>query len=113
LAAGIISKTIAALQTTDVLVWLGPAIGPACFEVGDEVRAAFVAKDPANRAEFTAQGGDKWLADIYGLARRELAALGVSHVYGGGLCTVTDASRFYSFRREPVTGRMASLIWRI
>ncbi|ASF44677.1 peptidoglycan editing factor PgeF [Methylovulum psychrotolerans] len=113
LAAGIISKTIAALQTTDVLVWLGPAIGPACFEVGDEVRAAFVAKDPANGAEFTAQGGDKWLADIYGLARRELAALGVSHVYGGGLCTVTDASRFYSFRREPVTGRMASLIWRI
>ncbi|MDD5272954.1 MAG: peptidoglycan editing factor PgeF [Methylovulum sp.] len=112
LLAGIISNTIAALQADTVLVWLGPAIGAGCFEVRDEVPMAFTAKSTAFAPAFTEQGGGKWLADIYRLARIELAGLGVTQVYGGGSCTVTEADRFFSYRRDQLTGRMATLIWR-
>lgn len=110
--AGIISHAVAALGNAELLAWLGPAIGPRCFEVGEEVRAAFVQKSQAFDAAFESQGNGKWLADIYRLARIELTALGVANIYGGGFCTVTEQDRFYSYRRDTVTGRMATLIWR-
>jgi polyphenol oxidase len=109
---GIIDNTIAALQNNDVLVWLGPAIGPECFEVGDEVHTAYVAKSAEYAYAFKQRSQDKWLADIYQLARINLAFLGVDKIYGGGFCTVTEHERFYSYRRDKVTGRMATLIWR-
>jgi len=96
----------------DLLVWLGPAIGPDCFEVGGEVRDAFLEKSVAFNKAFTEQGNGKWLADIYQLARVELDMLGITHVYGGDFCTVTEQERFYSYRRDTQTGRMATLIWR-
>ena len=112
LQAGVIEQTLAAMGCSDVQIWLGPAIGPACFEVGSEVRDAFVADDSLAAAAFRETESGKWLADIYQLARIRLAAVGVDQVFGGGLCTVTDAQRFYSFRRDgAATGRMASLIW--
>jgi polyphenol oxidase len=109
---GVIDNTIAALQNPEVLVWLGSAIGSECFEVGNDVRLAFVSKSSEYSSAFKQRGDDKWLADIYQLARINLATLGVSKVYGGGFCTVTDHERFYSYRRDKVTGRMATLIWR-
>ncbi len=111
LLAGIISNTLAVMPE-NVLVWLGPAIGAGCFEVGAEVRAAFLEKSVAYSKAFNHQSDDKWLADIYALARIELAALGVNTVYGGNFCTVTEQTRFYSYRRDRDTGRMATLIWR-
>ncbi|TAN65908.1 MAG: hypothetical protein EPN17_15260 [Methylobacter sp.] len=96
----------------DFLVWLGPAIGPDCFEVGAEVRDAFLQKSAAFMTAFKAQGNGQWLADIYQLARIDLAMLGIDKVYGGGFCTVTEQERFYSYRRDKQTGRMATLIWR-
>ncbi|MEQ1530224.1 MAG: peptidoglycan editing factor PgeF [Methylococcales bacterium] len=112
LLAGVITNTINAMQPADFLVWLGPAIGPQCFEVGAEVRQAFVNKSADFSNAFSLQTNDKWLADIYRLARIELAALGIGNVYGGNLCTVTEPGRFYSYRRDQQTGRMATLIWR-
>jgi len=112
LLASIISNTLAALATTDVLVWLGPAIGADCFEVGAEVRTAFVEKFAPFTAGFTQTSEHKYLANIYQLARIELAARGVEAVYGGDFCTFTDTERFYSYRRDAQTGRMATLIWR-
>lgn len=114
LAAGVLEATLAAMGECpcDVMAWLGAAIGPAAFEVGDEVRAAFMQSHPeAVRAFVPARQPGKWLADIYVLARIRLNASGVNAVYGGGLCTYTDAARFYSYRRDGRTGRMASLIW--
>ena len=106
----------------DWLVWLGPAIGPEAFEVGDEVRQAFLAHDPAAEVAFrppppaphrphaqTSQS--KWLADLYLLARQRLQGLGIEAIYGGGFCTYTDSQRFFSYRRDGVTGRMATCIW--
>lgn len=112
LLAGIITNTVNALATTEVLVWLGPAIGVACFEVGAEVREMFVAKSTAFAPAFTQTNANKYLADIYQLARIELATLGIHAVYGGDFCTVTDQARFYSYRRDTQTGRLATLIWR-
>jgi polyphenol oxidase len=109
---GIIDNTITALKNKDLLIWLGPAIGPSCFEVGDEVRAAYLEKSTQNAAAFKPLSQGKWLADIYQLARINLAALDIGKVYGGGFCTVTDYQKFYSYRRDKVTGRMATLIWR-
>lgn len=113
LANGVIERGVAALQTpgTELLAWLGPAIGPAAFEVGQEVQAAFTAHDPAAAAAFRPHRDGKYLADIYALARQRLAGLGVTSVYGGRFCTLTDRERFYSYRRDGVTGRMATLIW--
>jgi polyphenol oxidase len=113
LHAGVIEAAIQALQETpgNILVWLGPAIGPQAFEVGEEVRAAFVSDLPQTAAAFKSTKPGHWLADIYQLARLRLARIGVNQIYGGGLCTCTDHQRFYSYRRDGKTGRMASLIW--
>ncbi|HBA64573.1 MAG TPA: peptidoglycan editing factor PgeF [Methylococcaceae bacterium] len=113
LLAGVITETVKAMETLDLLVWLGPAIGPNAFEVGDDVRAAFVESNARYADGFRAAAKGKWLADIYCLARINLALAGIESVYGGQFCTLTDVERFYSFRRDKETGRMASLIWRI
>ena len=114
LCAGVLEQTVAAMAVPahTLLAYLGPAIGPQAFVVGDEVRAAFVARDAQAAAAFCPQPAGKWLADIYHLARLRLAACGVDRVYGGTWCTVSDADRFFSYRRDGQTGRMASLIWR-
>jgi hypothetical protein len=113
LAAGVIEAAVAGIQAdpADLLAWLGPAIGPDAFEVGEEVRATFVGQDPGAACAFRPSPAGRWLADIYRLARRRLGALGVDQVYGGDLCTFSDRGRFFSYRRDGVTGRMASLIW--
>lgn len=113
LCAGVIEATLAAMRVpaAEVVAWLGPAIGPQAFEVGDEVRAAFMARDPSAAAAFAPHGPGKWLADIWLLARQRLAAAGVGSVWGGGQCTVADRERFFSYRRDGVTGRMAACIW--
>jgi copper oxidase (laccase) domain-containing protein len=98
-------------EPADILAWLGPAIGPQAFEVGEEVRETFLRDLPATSAAFVPGQPGKWLADIYELARLRLAYAGVRAVYGGGLCTYSDDTRFYSFRRDKATGRMASLVW--
>ncbi|HYD95507.1 MAG TPA: peptidoglycan editing factor PgeF [Noviherbaspirillum sp.] len=116
LAGGVLENTVRRMRDTGasrILAWLGPAIGPQCFEVGQDVFDAFVACDRAAATAFVPQSGHagKYLADIYALARLALQRAGVEQVSGGGLCTVTDERRFYSYRRDRVTGRMASLIW--
>lgn len=116
LAAGVLEATVARMAVAPecVLAWLGPAIGPTAFEVGAEVREAFVTGDPGAAEAFVCHPQpDKWLADLFVLARRRLVRAGVSRVYGGGLCTVSDEARFYSYRRDGVTGRFASMVWRI
>jgi len=112
LCDGVLEQTVAAMQLEPqrLLAWLGPAIGPTAFEVGAEVRAAFLAKDPAAAAAFVAQG-DKYLANLYQLARQRLRACGLSAIYGGDDCTFSQPERFYSYRRDGQTGRMAGLIW--
>ena len=114
LAAGVLEATVRAMNTPParLLAWLGPAIGPAHFEVGEEVRAAFIAADPGAAAAFTANARGRWQADLAALARRRLAALGVTSVHGDGWCTYGDAGRFFSYRRDGRCGRMAALIWR-
>ena len=114
LAAGVLDAALAALRArpAEVVAWLGPAIGAAAFEVGAEVREAFARGDPAAVECFTPNARGRWQADLYGLARRRLAALGVPAVHGGDLCTFTDRERFFSHRREAPCGRMATLIWR-
>lgn len=109
---GIIDNTVKAMQKRDMMAWLGPAIGPNCFEVGDEVRAAFVARSREFQPGFAEGRKGKWLADIYRLARINLAQCGITRVYGGDFCTVTEKDKFFSFRRDKTTGRMATLIWR-
>ncbi len=111
LADGVLEATVARMAGDELMAWLGPAIGPDAFEVGDEVREAFLERDPGAEAAFQPSPQGRWLADLYTLARRRLAAAGVGAVYGGGLCTYTDSERFYSYRRDGVTGRIASLIW--
>jgi YfiH family protein len=116
LAAGVLEATIAALhdcavEPRNLLAWLGPAIGPAAFEVGDEVRGAFCARDARAGAWFAAHGAGKWRADLCGLARQRLALAGVTSIHGGGFCTFTEAARFFSYRRERESGRMAAAVW--
>lgn len=113
LVGGVLEATIQemAVPAGELLAWLGPAIGPSAFEVGDEVRAAFVADDPGASQAFVPHVPGKWLADIYTLARRRLRRAGVAAIYGGDLCTVSDPERFFSYRRDSVTGRQATLIW--
>ena len=113
LAAGVIEAAVARMSVpaAGVIAWLGPAIGPRAYEVGPEVRAAFVRRDAAAAAAFAPRPDDRFLADLFMLARQRLAAAGVAAVYGGGHCTYTEAERFYSYRREPATGRFASLVW--
>jgi YfiH family protein len=113
LAAGVLPAAVAAMgrPAAELLAWLGPAIGPGAYEVGEEVRAAFRAVDRSVGDAFKANARGRWQADLYALARSSLAAAGVRAVYGGGLCTSTEAVRFFSHRREAPCGRMASLIW--
>ena len=113
LCDGVIEHTVRAMDVppNTLMAWLGPAIGAQAFEVGDEVRTEFVVKDPHATAAFVSDTAGKWLANIYQLARLRLNALGVTRVYGGGLCTYTDSVNFFSYRRDPMTGRMGSFIW--
>jgi YfiH family protein len=113
LLGGVLESTVAAMAVggEEILAWLGPAIGPQCFEVGGEVRASFVAADSEAAQAFVPGAADKWLCDIYLLARQRLQRAGITVISGGGECTVSDAGRFFSYRRDGVTGRMASLIW--
>lgn len=114
LAHGVLENTVACMRNAgaaEIIAWLGPAIGPKCFEVGQDVFDAFVTRDPRMRSAFQAHAEGKYLADIYALARIVLLDTGVVEVFGGGLCTVSEKDRFYSYRRDRVTGRMASLIW--
>ncbi len=113
LSAGVIENTIRAMKVdaARLMAYLGPAIGPAAFEVGTDVRDAFVRHDTAAAVAFKPQRTDKWLADLFVLGRQRLAACGVRRVYGGTDCTVSDPQRFFSYRRDKTTGRMAALIW--
>jgi YfiH family protein len=113
LAAGVIEATVAAMDEpgSRLMAWLGPAIGPQAFQVGGEVRDIFLAGDATAAEAFVPAAEGKWLCDIYRLARRRLRALGIRRVASADFCTVNDAQRWFSFRRDGVSGRMASLIW--
>lgn len=113
LLGGVLGATVAAMNVPPqrLLAWLGPAIEPAAFEVGNEVRERFVACNAAHARAFEANARGRWQADLYALARTELHGLGVQQVYGGGFATYGEAERFYSYRRDKRTGRMAALIW--
>jgi polyphenol oxidase len=113
LAGGVLEQTIARLgvPAAQLVAWLGPTINQKSFEVGEDVRTAFTKGDADAASAFEANSRGRWQCDLYALARRRLAALGVSDVTGGGWCTYADASRFFSFRRDGQCGRMAALIW--
>ncbi|MBM0103439.1 peptidoglycan editing factor PgeF [Steroidobacter sp. S1-65] len=113
LAGGVLGATIKALDvpSTQLMAWLGPAIEQQAFEVGDEVRERFVQLDARNAAAFHSNARGRWQADLYRLARNELARLGVTAVYGGGFQCFADSKRYFSYRRDSRTGRMATLVW--
>lgn len=116
LAAGVLEATVAALagsgaSPATLMAWIGPAISAAAYEVGTEVREAFLAADPAAGSGFSANARGRWQLDLVAIARRRLAAVGVQRVYGGTLCTASDPQRFFSHRRDGNCGRQASLIW--
>ncbi|MBI5439155.1 MAG: peptidoglycan editing factor PgeF [Nitrosomonadales bacterium] len=121
LAAGVIEATVQAMNAApqNLIAWMGPTISRDAFEVGEEVRAAFVENDPQAASAFApsplmGEGrgeGEKWLADIYALARLRLNALGITQIYGGGYCTWREREKFFSYRRDGVTGRMGTFIW--
>ena len=113
LAGGILEATVQAMHSPaeSLLAWLGPAAGPQAYEVGAEVRDAFLAHDRRAASAFIETRAGHWLVDLYALARQRLADVGVHRVYGGGLCTISDPQRFYSHRRDQRTGRMASIIF--
>ena len=114
LAGGILGKTVAAMRSepADLLAWLGPAISQAAFEVGNDVRDAFLAGSPVAEQHFEPNDRGRWQADLYGLARLKLAESGVLRVSGGGRCTFSESEKFFSYRRDGETGRMASFIFR-
>lgn len=114
LASGIIEATVKAMQlpSDDLLVWLGPAIGPQKFEVGKDVYDAFTSQHPESAAAFLPNRPNKWLADLYSLAKIRLNSQGVKQIYGGNFCTYSQEDLFFSYRRDKgQTGRLASLIW--
>jgi YfiH family protein len=113
LAGGVIEATVKALRVAPetLMAWLGPAIGPGHFEVGSEVREALLAGDSRADSAFAANARGRFMADLSALARRRLAAVGVGRIYGGGQCTYADENRYFSHRRDGVTGRQATLIW--
>ncbi|PIJ50520.1 hypothetical protein BL250_15310 [Erwinia sp. OLTSP20] len=112
LLAGVIEQTLKkfAAPAHQILAWLGPAIGPGAFEVGAEVRNAFIAENPLAAAAFAA-AGDKFYADLWLLARQRLSLSGITTISGGGICTYQQTGHFFSYRRDGITGRMATLIW--
>lgn len=112
--AGVIEATLKQVSVSEnkILAWLGPAIGPNAFEVGEEVRQQFIAIDPTSSTAFKPYKQDRWLANIYQLANQRLSSCGITQIYGGELCTYSNPSDFFSYRRDKQhTGRMASLIW--
>jgi YfiH family protein len=113
LAAGVIERAVDVLcrPGRELLAWLGPAISPAVYTVGGEVRDTFMAHDPRAVSAFTTQPDGGWYADLYHLARQRLEDRGVENVYGGGYCSYAEPERFFSYRRDGACGRMASLIW--
>ncbi|MBI3935779.1 MAG: peptidoglycan editing factor PgeF [Betaproteobacteria bacterium] len=113
LSSGVIENTVrrTAVAPERLIAYLGPGIGPLAFEVGDDVRDAFITRDAQAAHAFAAQPGGKWLADLYSLARQRLARLGVEEVHGGNFCTFGERERFFSYRRDRTTGRMAALVW--
>lgn len=112
LAKQIIPLTVQKLSTTNPLMaWLGPAISAAYFEVGQEVYEQFIATEPMLHTAFTPTNNHTWLADLYAIARQQLEQCGITAVYGGQYCTYRDETLFYSYRRNGITGRMATLIW--
>ena len=113
LSAGILESTVASMNIApkQLMAWLGPAIGPNAFEVGDEVKQVFVAQHEQANQAFVVHGQRKWLADLYLLARIRLNQLGITQIYGGDYCTYQDSTRFFSYRRDGSCGRMATLIW--
>ncbi len=115
LAAGVLEAVVERMRISadDLLVWMGPAIGPAAFEVGDEVREAFCKRQPADCAAFARNPKGRWQANLYELARSRLNEMGVTAVYGGDFCTYAEPARFFSHRRDGRTGRMATMIWRL
>ena len=116
LGAGVLEATIAAMRTApeDIVAWMGPAAGPGAYEVGAEVRDAFLARDAGAAAAFEPTRAGHWRVDLYALARRRMHAAGMraDAIHGGGLCTISDPSRFHSYRRDKATERMATLAWR-
>ncbi len=114
LAAGVLEATVATMSSgpEHLLAWLGPGAGPAAYEVGEEVRAAFVDRDPRAETAFVPTRPGHWHVDLYALARQRLHAAGVTRVFGGDECSISHPDRWYSYRRDGRTGRMASLIWR-
>lgn len=116
MAEGVIEHTVSAMSGRDIhlMAWLGPAIGPNHFEVGEEVRDAFIEHDKQSTLAFLPKNsgnGGKWLADLFLLARQRLKKAGITEIYGGSECTFSDPSRFFSYRRDGATGRMAGLVW--
>ena len=113
LSSGVIEATfsIMKLKGEETLAWLGPAIGPKVYEVGEDVREAFLKIDPAAQSAFVPNRPGHWLLDLYSIARQRLAKLGVTRVYGGAFCTYTERDRFFSFRRDKTSERMAALVW--
>jgi YfiH family protein len=113
LAAGVLEATVAAMRSPapDLVAWLGPAAGPAAYEIGEEVREAFVSRDPGAASAFIATRPGHWRVDLYALARRRLAACGVTRVHGGDRCTISEPAGFFSHRRDGRSGRMATLAW--
>lgn len=114
LAAGILEQTVAAMNAPpdQIIAWLGPAIGPRCFEVGDEVRMAFLKAHPHSEGAFTPKANNKWRCHLHALARHRLEAIGLCRIASADFCTASDSGQFFSYRRDGVTGRMATLIWR-
>lgn len=113
LAAGVLEATVARMEVPPsvLIAWLGPAIGPRAFEVGEEVRRQFVDQEASAGRAFRAGRDGKWMADLFMLASARLERLGVTRVFGGTLCTYSDPQRFFSYRRDGTTGRMMSVVW--
>lgn len=113
LCDGVVEATVRAMEVApqNLMAWLGPAIDQGAFEVGDEVRTAFVAAQPQAASAFIPGKSGKWFADIYALARMRLEALGIVQIYGGGHCTYREREKFFSYRRDGATGRMGAFVW--
>lgn len=113
LCAGVLEATVGAMRTPaqQLMAWLGPAAGPQAYEIGEDVFAAFVQRDPAAAAAFVATRPGHWKVDLYALARQRLQAVGVTAVFGGEQCTISDPARFFSHRRDQRGGRIATLVW--